>query len=165
MKYCLIKDGVIFKYYVDKPKVILGAQDGVYLPIEDSQPTLNENQRVSGKTFDIQDDKVVVVYTIENVPQEEIVNKTIQEVTSKIDNFIQSKIDDYNKTNGTMFKDINAIAKYLIDTNYTHYPFCYALTMWNIQVWETARNIQSQVLGGSREMPVDITSELPLLSY
>jgi acetolactate synthase small subunit len=169
MKHCLInEDGTILKYNVNKPKVITGTQDGVYLPLEDNVPTIDTNtHRISGSTYEVQSDKVVKTYTVVEIPQEEIIKKKVNTFTSTIDNYIQSKINDYNNDNGVMFANINSIMKYTIDNTYTHFAFCMAIVQWNIDVWETARAIQADVLAGNRDEPTteELLSELPELTY
>jgi hypothetical protein len=91
----------------------------------------------------------------------------IRKFTTTIDDYIQSKIDDYNRVNGVMFANINSIMKYTIDNTYTHFAFCMAIVQWNIDVWETARAIQADVLAGNRDEPTteELLSELPELNY
>lgn len=164
IKYCLIKDGSIYKYNVTKPKVITGSADGTYLPLEDNVPSIDTaTQRIAGSTYEIQADKVVKTYTVVDIPAEEIMSKARDAMVRSIEQLIQSEIDKYNEANGVLFKDIDACAKYVNIPSYTHYQFCIDVISWQTNVWETARQIQSDVLAGTRTMPTEkeLLSELP----
>lgn len=82
-----------------------------------------------------------------------------------IDNKIQSEINKYNTANGTTYKNIDAIPKYLYNPDYTHYTFCLAVTDWNVAVWEKARAILDDVNNGLRAIPAEaeLLAELPIL--
>lgn len=138
---------------------------GVY-KVAENIPLYDEStQRVESGDIQSIDGVWTQTYNIVDIPVMELQERKIQEVTSIIDSFIQSKINEYNKANGTLFKDINAIPKYLIDSTYTHFPFCEALVKWNIIVWEVARKTQADVLAGVIDEPTDITAILPDLVY
>jgi hypothetical protein len=163
---CIVKDGTILKYNVTKPQ--LGGYDGVWLPLEYNKPIINsDTHRISGNTYTVEVDKVVKTYSAVEIPEEELIAKKVNVFTKTIDSYIQSKIDEYNKANGVMFANVNSIMKYTINADYTHYPFCMAIVQWNIDVWESARAIQSNVLNGNRPEPTteELLSELPELTY
>ena len=95
----------------------------------------------------------------------EVLIATKIKLESAIDNKIQSEIDTYNEANGTTYKNIDAIPKYLYNPDYTHYTFCLAVTDWNLQVWEKARSILADVENGLRAIPTEaeLLAELPIL--
>lgn len=141
MKHCLVKDGNIVKYNVIKPKVIVGSEDGIYLPLEDNAPALDvTTHRISGSTYEVQTDKVVKIYTVVEITPEELQVKAIQEATTYVDGLIAKEISDYNEANGTKFVDVNSLAKFVLVTTYEHYDFCLSMINWVAILWETARN-------------------------
>lgn len=142
--------------------IIVGHVDGS-LPLEDIIPTVTDTQRISDFTYDIQSTKVVKVYTIVDIPQEELLNKAKEEMMKAVEDLIQSEITKYNDANMVAFKNIDACAKYTNIPTYTHYQFCIDVITWQTTVWETARKIQSDVLGGLRTMPTldEFKEELP----
>ena len=112
MKCCLVVDNQIKKYNVDKPRVIIGTQEGMYLPIVDIKPEHdNTTQRISSKTYEIQEDQVLVVYTLEVIPEEEITKAKVD----SIENAVQNLLDMQAKSLG--YDNINTIGKYLIVGN------------------------------------------------
>lgn len=158
MKYCLIKDGIIHKYNVKKPQIIVGEAEGIYLPIEDNQPIITDTQRISGKSYEIQGDKVLVIYTIEDIPVEEIQAKLQKELEIGIQNYINEQVQSKGYDNE------NSIAKYLVDTN-PFYEECKTISVWIGNVWIKTHEIQSEVNAGTRPIPslVEIIAELPVL--
>jgi len=163
--YCLIKEGNILKYNVNKPKVISGSLDGEYLPIDDNKPTIDTaTHRIAGSTYEVQADKVVKTYNVVEIPQEELMNKAKEEMMRAIETLIQSEVDKYNEANMVAFKDIDACAKYTTVTTYTHYQFCVDVIAWQTSVWEYARQVQADVMAGTRTMPTteELLAELPV---
>jgi hypothetical protein len=80
--------------------------------------------------------------------------KDIIKAEDAITNYIQDAINDYNTTHGVAFKDIDALQKYTVMPEYTHYKFCIDMLAWNVQVWEAARQIQIEIFSGQRA-PID----------
>lgn len=158
-KYCLIKDGVILKYNVDKPKVITGSIDGVYLTLEDNVPSIDTaTQRISGSSYEIQEDKVVKTYTVKDIPQEEIMDRKKNEA----ERAVQAHINDKCKKLG--YDNENSIAKYLVDGN-PFYDECKSISLWIGSVWTYTHQVQADVLAGVREVPTinNLIAELPTL--
>ena len=93
MKHCLVnKEGTILKYNVNKPKVITGTQDGVYLPLEDNAPTIDTNtHKIAGSTYEVQSDKVVKTYTVEEIS----IEKQLETAKEKMIKIIKEECKAY----------------------------------------------------------------------
>ena len=95
MKYCLVKDGTILKYNTTKPKIVVGTQDGIYLPLEDNQPTINTaTHKISGSTYTVQTDKVVKTYTVVEISLEEILKATQTKFKNKYLSYVDTKLKE-----------------------------------------------------------------------
>ena len=66
-----------------------------------------------------------------------------------IEAHIQEPIDIYNSTYGLVFKDAHSCANYINNISYTHYNFCFDAWNFNVDVWEEARRLQSEVEAGN----------------
>lgn len=75
------------------------------------------------------------------------------DLVKTVDAYIQKPIDDYNKTNGTLFASVHNCSTYLPVTTYAHREFCQKAVDFNAAVWTKAREIESEILGGIKEMP------------
>lgn len=160
MKYCLVIDGVIHKYNIDKPMVVLGTQEGVYLPLEDNTPSYDSaTQRISGISYEVLVDKVVKTYTVIDIPVEELQANLQKE----LERTIEAHIDSVVKSKG--YNNQDSIAKYLVDTN-PFYEECKAISVWIGNVWIKAQEIQSEVEAGTRPIPTinEVIAELPVLA-
>ena len=158
MKHCLVKDGTILKYNVNKPKVIVGTQDGVYLPIEDNVPAIDTStHRIAGSTYEVQSDKVVKTYNVVEIPIEEIIAKTKESMEKAIQKHINDKCVELGYDNE------NSIAKYLVSGN-PFYDECSAISLWIGTVWIYAYQVQVDVQDGKRDMPTidELIDELPI---
>ncbi len=155
-KWCLIKDGTILKYNVNKPQVVVGSTDGVYLPLEDNAPSINTTtQRISGSTYEVLADKVVKTYTVVDIPVEELQAK----LQKDLERTIEAHIDSVVKSKG--YNNQDSISKYLVAGN-PFYAECEAISVWIGNVWTTAITIMNDVKAGTREVPTDIVAELPI---
>jgi hypothetical protein len=174
--YDFTKDGASVVFPTPKPEcgeLERAVRDGVTTDANGN--TVQKWKVVDMFTSDLLDeDGVTVLKTIAEQEAEYLAKLQTQEIeqkintfTTTIDNYIQSKIDDYNNANGLKLADVNSLMKYTIDNTYTHYPFCMGMIQWNIQVWETARAIQTEVLAGNRDEPTpeELLAELPELTY
>jgi hypothetical protein len=174
--YDFTKDGAKIIFPVPKPEcgeLERVVRDGVEVDAKGN--TVQKWKVVPMFTSDLLDeDGVTVLKTIAEQEAEYLAKLQAQEIeqkintfTTTIDSYIQSKIDDYNNANGVMFANINSIMKYTIDNTYTHFAFCNSIILWNIDVWETARAIQQDVLSGNRDEPTteELLAELPELTY
>ena len=160
MKYCLVKDGTILKYNIDKPKVVLGIQEGVYLPLEDNTPSYDSaTQIISGISYEVLADKVVKTYTVIDIPVEELQANLQKE----LERTIEAHIDSVVKIRG--YNNQDSIAKYLVDTN-PFYEECKAISVWIGNVWIKAQEIQSEIESGTRPIPTieEVIAELPVLA-
>jgi len=150
MKYCEIRNNEIYRYNVDKPKVIAGTQEGTYLPLEDNVPVIDASkQRISGSSYTIQVDKVVKTYTITDIPAEELTAKKIQQGEQYIKDTVKGVVDDFNAKYGVTFDSIYNMAIYKDDVNYPLHTQCDTLTKWQNSMWATARANQPSVIAGT----------------
>lgn len=86
----------------------------------------------------------------------------IQHATMMIDQAIQMEIIKYNKANGIGLFNVHNAESYSRMTNYTHQPFCEAVWIWSVELWEfmrvwqdtlTAFPTQEEVLAKIAEKP------------
>ena len=157
MKYCLIKDNAIYKYNVDKPKVVTGEAVGIYLPLEDNTPAYDTaTQRINGISYDLQADKVVKVYDVVAIPQEEIMTAKAKSAEQAVQTHINAKCVELGYDNE------NSIAKYLVEGS-AFYTECKAISLWISDVWVYTHQVQADVVAGLREIPTneELIAELP----
>jgi hypothetical protein len=145
----------------------LNSSDEVYVvnghyPLVDNKPTYDvDTQRITSELVVDEVNKIVnKVYTISNIPQEELIEKGIKDA----EEHIQSHINEVVK--GLGYDNENSIAKYLVDGN-PFYDECSAISLWIGNVWVTAFTIQQDVLAGNRAEPTteELLAELPELNY
>ena len=80
MTYCLVKDGAIVKYNVAQKKTGLGVNSPLstyiakgYYPLKDNKPSIDSaTQRIGGSVYEIGTNEVTKVYTVVDIPQEEL---------------------------------------------------------------------------------------------
>ena len=99
----------------------------------------------------------------EQVMQKALIESSRKDMVKEVDKYVQSTIDRYNKANGTMFEKVHNCAAYAGVDGYTHQQFCKDILAHNANVWETARNIEADVVAGNRDMPTtdELINELP----
>lgn len=80
---------------------------------------------------------------------------------------IQAQVDIYNQANGLVFSDVKSCALYGQIAGYSHQPFCQAVWLWSVNVWETARAALTQALSGEIVItsPDDVIALLPLFEF
>ncbi|MDY0186202.1 MAG: hypothetical protein RBR43_10040 [Desulfuromonadaceae bacterium] len=80
-----------------------------------------------------------------------------------ISDYIQAEVDNYNAANDVIFRDIHSCKAYADVQDYSHQPFCAAVWAWNVDVWEAARNILTEVKSGTRATSTvdELLGELP----
>ena len=158
MKYCLIKDGAIHKYNADKPKIVTGEVDGTYLPLEDNVPSYDTaTHRINGTSYDLQADKVVKVYDVVEIPQEEIMTAKAKSAEQAVQAHINAKCVELG------YDSENSIAKYLVEGN-AFYTECKTISLWISDVWVYTYQVQADVVAGLREIPTneELLAELPV---
>ena len=172
-KYCKVLNGKILEYNKTRKAFKVGSKSkedvciakGYYLIIDNKPLDIATNQRISSITYKVNEEKKQVIksYNIENIPVTELIVKARYEMEKAINTLISSEIKKYNKKNGLLFKDIDALNKYLVNPNYTHYTFINSCLLWNVDVWEKARAIEKDVILGNREIPTvkQLLTELP----
>ena len=69
------------------------------------------------------------------------VQAKIKFATNLVSKKIQIEVENYNKINGTAFKDIHSCASYKDAQNYSHKDFCLSIWNWNVEVWEYVRSL------------------------
>lgn len=80
---------------------------------------------------------------------------TAKALENEVSNHIKSKCIELG------YDDENSIAKYLVQGN-PFYDECTAISLWIGNVWTTVHTIKNDVEAGTRELPTDIISELPI---
>jgi hypothetical protein len=77
MRYCLVKDGKIIKFNIDKPKVVLGNRNNEeYYELIKNKPTFDhKRQQLHQLEPKIRDNKVIIDYTLVDIPNEIIKNE------------------------------------------------------------------------------------------
>ena len=104
-------------------------------------------------------------YIAVDITLTELKNILVPKFTSDIDEYIQSKINDYNNKHNLVFKDIDSINKYLINPNYKHYNFCREITLWLVDVWDKARELQEKMLTKEMDIIENIINFLPEFNF
>ena len=84
---------------------------------------------------------------------EELAKILPEKGTRLVEGIIQDVVDTYNRTHGLAFTDVHACASYRENVTYPHQQFCSDVWAWNIDMWETARGILSQVKSGGIAEP------------
>lgn len=82
-------------------------------------------------------------------------NRLVMLYTTLVDELIANEIAAYNTANSTVFSGIQSMVLYKDFPTYTHYAFVTSMIAWNVQVWETARQIQADVQSGTIPLPTD----------
>ena len=172
MRYCKIENGVITKYNQSRKDFGVGVNsdeqtciDKGYYPLIDDAPNPTSVQRINGSTYEIDEatKTVTKVYTVVDKTVSELMNEKNQLVMTAIDNHIQAEIVAYNEANGVAFVDVNAVAKYVTVTTYTHNAFCVSMVNWVASVWDYVRGVQAEIIAGTRTEPSldELMLELP----
>ena len=159
IKYCLIKDGSIFKYNVNKPKVLSVNDSNDYRPIEDNVPTIDTaTQRIAGSSYEVLADKVVKSYQVVDIPQKELMEAKAKELERDVQAHINTTVKDRG------YDDENSIAKYLVEGN-PFEPECKKISLWIGNVWTYTHQVQADIQTGTREIPTaeELIAELPTL--
>lgn len=151
---------IYFKLNSDDSVTLAGTIpiDG-YLPYDGAIPNSQFLKWDSATSAIIIDDEKVAI-------DEGLKSKALLDGFTKLtENTLQNEIDSYNADNNVLFRDIHAVANYINTPTYTHYNWCVLVWDWNVNVWETARQIQLDVMAGNREIPTEeqFLSELPKL--
>ena len=159
MNYCKVNNGVIEKYNLTRKSFGVGANSdestcsdkGYYLVI-DNVPTIDTaTQRVSGSTYTIDEvtKTVTKVYTVVDIPQEELIAKKVLEGETYIKTTVKGVVDAFNTKYGVKFDSIYNMAIYKDDMDYPLYSQCSTLIKWQNSMWVTARTNQASVLDGT----------------
>jgi hypothetical protein len=90
--------------------------------------------------------------------------KQMEYETNNVLNELESTVEEHinNKAKELGYNNIDSIAKYMVEGN----PFkdeCVELSLWTASCWNTAFNIQQEVLSNSRGIPSkeELLLELP----
>lgn len=169
--YCLVEDGQITKYNITLPTAVdntsipKGATGldkyGLY-PIVGERPTEVVGKRVSGPSYEFDGTQVNRVYTVEDIPLEELKAKLIAEVTEAV----QKRLGDFAKTrnyDGIMSActyATSSVPKFLSEGQY-----CVDA---RDNTWAMLYTIMSEVESGVRPLPsgyADIEADLPVLTW
>lgn len=85
--------------------------------------------------------------------QEEILRQKMKEAADTVAKIIQDRVDAYNEAHGLAFSDVHNCESYSRVTTYSHRQFCEDVWLWNVEMWETARAIQGEVVAGQMQIP------------
>ena len=141
MKEAVIENGQVIN-------IIVGHIENS-LPLEDVAPILTPTQKIDGFIYDIQIDKAIKVYTVVDIPSEELIKAKIAQGEAYIENLLKVELAEFNVKYYTKFLDINDMASYAIDTAYSLQAQCDTLIKWKNNLWDTARANQASVLAGT----------------
>jgi len=131
-----------------------------YLPIVGTAPPYDSaTQRLQGPRYVINGEQIDKVYTVVDIPQEELINTLIRACEQAVTALIQSEVTKYNEANGTVFGSVHSCANYATTDGYTHQPFCASVWAWNVAVWEKCREIQAL---GEMITVEELIAELPV---
>lgn len=184
--YALIQDGAIQRINITLPTVVgntsipKGASGleafGLY-PITGNEPAYNPaTQRLTGPTYQFTGTEVQRVYTVEDIPAEELALK----VKAEIVDATQKRLDDFARTRN--YDDTDSISKYkdISDAEIAALPTdeqplvtkfraeCRYLAVTTARTWAKLYLILAEVQEGTRPMPggfADIEGELPVLAW
>lgn len=74
--------------------------------------------------------------------------------TSAIDGAIQAEITAYNEANGIALSSVHNAESYSRLPTYTHQPFCEAVWLWSVELWEFMRAWQDTLTGIPTEQEI-----------
>lgn len=83
----------------------------------------------------------------------EIFKEKIKQAADTVESLIQARVDAYNEDHGLAFSDVHNCESYSRVQTYSHRQFCEDVWLWSVDMWETARSIQAEVIAGQRTMP------------
>ena len=89
------------------------------------------------------------VYTVVDIPVEELIAKKIEEGETYIKTTVKGVVDAFNTKYSVKFDSIYNMAIYKDDINYPLYAQCDTLIKWQNSMWSTARDNQASVLDGT----------------
>ena len=166
-----VENGVITKQNIRRGTNGMGklsddsayALKGLY-PVVGTKPTITDTQRTSGPVHVWDDSANIInlVWTISDIPTEELAAKLQKEVTQatqkRLDDFAQTKT--YDSILSACTYATSAIARLQAEGQY-------CVTARD-NTWETLYTILAEVESGARPMPTgygEIEPELPVLSW
>ena len=159
MRYCKIENGVITKYNQKRSSFGVGENSdeqtcidkGYYILLGNPPSIDSATQRIGGSSYVIDEATKTVekVYTVIDIPIEELQAKKIQEGETHIESLLNAEIVKFNTKYYTKFLLINDMASYAIDTAYSLQVQCDTLIKWKNNLWDTARDNQASVLDGT----------------
>lgn len=159
--YAKIENGQIAKYNLRRKDFGVGVNSPEstciargYYPIVGTQPAYDSaTQRVSSPQYVLNGEQVDKIYTVTDIPAEELLTKARNEMVRAVEQYVQSSVDVYNDDNGTLFESVHNCSTYKDVAGYTHQAFCQSIVAHNAAVWDTARGIEAEVIAGTRTMP------------
>ena len=159
MRYCKIENGVITKYNQKRSSFGVGENSdeqtcidkGYYILLGNPPSIDSATQRIGGSSYVIDEvtKTVTKVYTVVDIPQEELIAKKVLEGETYIKTTVKSVIDAFNTKYGVAFDSIYNMAIYKDDMDYPLYSQCSTLIKWQNSMWATARANQASVLDGT----------------
>jgi len=158
-RFCFVENGVIRKYNVRQKDTGLGINSpletytakGCY-PLLDNVPSIDTaTQRIGGSSYSIDEvtKTVTKVYTVVDIPLEEIIAKKITDGEAYLKSTVNTELQKFNTKYGTIFEKVNDMGIYIMDTTYYLRTECDTLVKWNNLFYATARANQDAVLAGT----------------
>ena len=159
MRYCKIENGVITKYNQSRKDFGVGVNSdeqtcidkGYYILLGNPPSIDSATQRIGGSSYIIDEATKTVekVYTVIDIPLEELIAKKIQEGEKYIKTTVKGVVDAFNSKYGVAFDSIYNMAIYKDDVDYPLSTQCNTLIKWQNSMWVTARTNQADVLDGT----------------
>ena len=132
------------------------SEDSAYIanghyPLVDNMPVYdNATQTISSVDTVDEINKVVNrVYTVIDIPLEELIAKKIADGEAYITKAISDMVNTLNAKYGVNYKDIYAVGLYGNSPTYPLATQCKTVWDWNELIWATARTNQASVLAGT----------------
>ena len=134
----------------------LNSSDEIYVanghyPLVDNIPTYDINTQTISHIDEVDEVNKVVnrVYTVIDIPLEELIAKKILEGENYIKTTVKGVVDAFNSKYGVAFDSIYNMAIYKDDVDYPLSTQCNTLIKWQNSMWVTARTNQASVLAGT----------------
>lgn len=172
MLYALVNNGAIERVNITLPYTVgdtaipagaTGLEQFGLLPILGDEPAYDPaTQRMAGPTYQLDGSVVRRVYTVEQIPAEELVAR----VRSEIMDGVQRYLDDFATTK--TYDSMLSACTYATSTVPQFAKEGQYCVEKRDECWATVARIEAEVLAGTRPAPTgfdDIKGELPALEW
>lgn len=133
------------------------------------QPNIEDLALRGERAIEVADEQALLFdsgYTIDdngNMIPPVIIPKTVNEIVQEFTFTVQSYLDTTAKTRG--YDGILSLCSYATSKNATFAKEGQAGVEWRDAVWAMCYEILAEVQAGTREVPTDIISELPVMNW